>query len=132
MKIAIVGSRTRGSEQDYKNLCDLMDQFHATAIVSGGAIGADSLGARYAKEKSLPLILHLPDWKLHGKSAGFIRNRAIVEDADYIVALWDGKSKGTRHTMDLALNAGNPITVIGDGGECYTLTDATPDRKEGE
>lgn len=126
MKIAIVGSRTRGSEQDYQHLRELMDQFPATAIVSGGAVGADSLGARYAREKKLHLILHLPDWKRHGKSAGFIRNRAIVEDAQYVVALWDGKSKGTANTIEWARKAGKPVTVIGDDGECATILDAKP------
>lgn len=43
-----------------------------------------------------------PRWDLHGKGAGFARNRAICYSADRIVAFWDGESRGTKHTVDTA------------------------------
>lgn len=71
-------------------------------IVSGGARGADSLAERYANERGLATKIFLPDWESHGKGAGFIRNRDIVDYADYVIAFWDFKSKGTGHTVGLA------------------------------
>ena len=39
--------------------------------------------------------------KKFGKAAGIIRNKQIVEDADFCIIFWDGKSKGTKNTIDL-------------------------------
>jgi len=103
MKVAVVGGRTF---DDYKRLERTLDSILAGAgfdtIVSGGAIGADSLGARYADERGLKKIIHLPDWDLHGKAAGFIRNELIITDADIVVACWNGESRGTNNSIALA------------------------------
>lgn len=103
MKVAVVGGRTF---DDYKRLKRTLDSIlvgiEFDTIVSGGARGADSLGARYADERGLKKIIHLPDWDTHGKAAGFIRNKDIVTDADMIVACWDGESRGTNNSIALA------------------------------
>jgi hypothetical protein len=103
MKVAVVGSR---GFDDYKRLKHTLDSILAGSgfdtIVSGGARGADSLGARYADEKGIKKIIHLPDWEMHGKAAGFIRNKDIIDDADFIVACWDGVSRGTSNSLALA------------------------------
>ena len=56
-------------------------------------------------------IIFLPDWDKYGKSAGFIRNKLIINEADMVVAFWDGKSKGTKNSIDLAINAGKPVDI---------------------
>lgn len=42
-------------------------------------------------------------WEEYGKQAAYIRNEQMVNASDYVVAFWDGKSKGTKMTIDLAL-----------------------------
>jgi len=71
-------------------------------IISGGAKGVDKLGERFAKENNLPLEIYPADWKRYGKSAGYKRNLLMAEKADALIALWDGKSKGTNHMIDIA------------------------------
>ena len=71
-------------------------------IISGGAIGADALAKRFAEENSIALIEHIPQWAIYGKSAGYIRNKLIINDADYVIAFWNGESKGTKISIDLA------------------------------
>lgn len=94
MKIAIIGSRTFN---DYELLRQSLDEFSFEAnvdislIVSGGANGANSLGERYAHENNIETLIFLPDWKKHGKGAGFIRNQLIIDNADFVIAFWDGK-----------------------------------------
>lgn len=84
--------------------------FHScTMIISGGAKGADSLAKRYAIEHSIPIREHLPNWELHGKSAGYIRNKQIVDDCDFLVAFWNKKSKGTANSITLAEEAGKLV-----------------------
>ena len=46
-----------------------------------------------------------------GRGAGFVRNRAIVEAANVVVAFWDGRSRGTAHTIGLAREAGRQVVV---------------------
>lgn len=81
-------------------------------IVSGCARGADSLGERFAKEHGCKIKRFLPDWELFGKSAGFIRNAEMAKYADACVCFWDGKSKGTKHMINLAEKEGLKLRVV--------------------
>jgi predicted Rossmann fold nucleotide-binding protein DprA/Smf involved in DNA uptake len=86
--------------------------FHpCTFIVSGGASGADTLAVKFAKENNISYREHLPNWELHGKSAGFIRNKLIIKDADEVVVFWDGKSPGSASSIKLAEQAGKPVYI---------------------
>jgi len=82
------------------------------AIVSGGAYGADALAERFAREKGIPTIIFKPDWDKYGKSAGFKRNILIVNEADVVVAFWDGFSKGTKNSIELAEKSKKPVIVM--------------------
>ena len=77
-----------------------------TTILCGGANGVDALGKEYAARNSIPIEYYPADWNKHGRSAGFIRNQEMVHKAEALIALWDNKSKGTKHTIDLAEKAG--------------------------
>lgn len=85
-------------------------------IISGTAIGADTLGERFAKNYSIELKQFPADWSL-GKQAGYIRNVQMadyaVEDNAYgiLIAFWDGKSKGTKHMIDIARGKGMKIKI---------------------
>lgn len=100
MIVAIVGSR---SFTDYDKFKKVIDPFgdKITKIVSGGASGADCMAEYYANDFKIPVEIIYPDWKKYGKAAGPIRNRQIVEMADYIVLFWDGISRGTKSTLDI-------------------------------
>lgn len=81
-------------------------------IVSGRANGADSLGERFAHEHGCKVAKFPADWNAHGKSAGYRRNADMAEYADACVCFWDGKSKGTKHMIDLATKKGIQLRVI--------------------
>ena len=42
------------------------------------------------------------DWDKYGKAAGYKRNGEMARNADALIAFWDGKSRGTKHMIDLA------------------------------
>lgn len=114
MKIAIIGSR---SFNDYNILEATLNTYKEqgnieySLMVSGGAKGADSLGELYAKNNNIPVKLFIPDWNLHGKKAGFLRNVDIINMADVVFAFWNGVSKGTKHSIDLAEKQGKPVYI---------------------
>jgi hypothetical protein len=81
-----------------------------SAILTGGARGADELGMAWARGKGLLLELYQPDWR-KGRSAGLQRNTDMAERAEALIALWDGQSKGTKHMIAEAQKRGLRVHV---------------------
>lgn len=109
-RIAIVGSRDFADRAAVRQF--VWEQERTTVIVSGGARGVDSAAVDEAKRLGMPYEVHLPDWNKFKKWAGIQRNRTIVANADEVVAFWDGSSRGTKSTIDMAREAGKPVRVI--------------------
>lgn len=53
-----------------------------------------------------------PDWDKHGKAAGFLRNTQMALFADFLVAFWDGKSKGTKHMIETMQGLRKPVIIF--------------------
>lgn len=87
-------------------------------VVSGAARGADQLGEQYAKVREYELSRFPADWDGLGKRAGYVRNAEMakyaMEDGNYgvLIAFWDGKSKGTKHMIDLAEKNGLDVHIV--------------------
>lgn len=117
MKLAIVGSRTFN---DYEYLVKALHTlvqcsgFSFTEVVSGRARGADSLAETYAHYHGIPLKIFPAEWDKYGKSAGYKRNRLIVERCELLAAFWDGVSRGTKHSIDLAVKHNKPVFIYKD------------------
>lgn len=111
MKLAIIGSR---DFIDYDFLCSTLEKYKPkiTTVVSGGARGADKLGEKWANENNIETLIFYADWDTHGKKAGFIRNVDIIKNCDVCIAFWDGKSKGTQHSLSLCEKYNKPTKVI--------------------
>ena len=107
MKLAIVGSRNIGDIDIGMYLPDGVDE-----IVSGGAKGADTLARKYAEEHGIKLTEFLPKYDLFGRSAPLKRNEEIVRYADEGIAFWDGKSRGTKYTIDAFRKLGKKVQIV--------------------
>jgi hypothetical protein len=90
--------------------------FDIRFVVSGGARGVDLLGEEWARKNGVPVERYKPDWKRFGKRAGVMRNSDSVSNAEALVALWDGKSTGTRDVIRKAKGAGLRVFVKQVGG----------------
>lgn len=128
-KVAIVGSR------DYPRL-DLVRQFvrnlpENAIVVSGGARGVDKTAQNEAEKHGWTTEIFPADWSKHGRAAGYIRNQDIVDAADVVVAFWDGQSRGTYHTINLAYEAGKEVIVINAAGRRSSVEDAKVQPEEG-
>ena len=88
-----------------------------TMIISGGASGIDSLAEKYADEKRLSKLILRPKYNLYGKYAPLKRNEEMVDICDMVLVIWDGLSKGTKHTIDYAKRTGKKIELIIVGGQ---------------
>jgi hypothetical protein len=110
MKIAVVGSR---GFNDYDYIANILNNIEdITLIISGGAPGADRLAELYADKNNINKLILKADWDKYGKSAGIIRNKDIVDNAEYIIAFWDGVSKGTKNSIDRAKKANKKVLIF--------------------
>jgi predicted Rossmann fold nucleotide-binding protein DprA/Smf involved in DNA uptake len=109
-KVAVIGSR---GFSDYELLSESLSKLNPKLIVSGGAKGADTLAEKYANEHGLDMVVYKPDYKKFGRGAPLKRNHTIVDNAEVLVAFWDGKSRGTKYTIDLANKKESyPVVII--------------------
>jgi len=108
MKLAVVGSR---SFDNHELMDRILRRHDIELIITGGAIGADTLARQWAVNR-VPVRIIAADWERHGRSAGIIRNTYIVDQSDKVVAFWDGKSPGTKSTISYARKKGKIVEVI--------------------
>ena len=106
MRVAVIGSR--GLHVDH--LEDYLPE-GVTEIVSGGAQGVDACARDYALAHGLKLTEFLPEYGKYGRGAPLRRNITIIEYADFILAFWDGKSRGTKYVIDNCKKRNIPVAV---------------------
>ena len=106
MKVAVIGSR----ELEIEDIEKYIPQ-NVTEIISGGARGIDRCAEKYAKENEIKYSVFLPDYKKYKRGAPLIRNREIIEAADEVIAIWDGRSKGTKYGIELCRKLNKKVTV---------------------
>jgi uncharacterized protein YbjT (DUF2867 family) len=112
MKVVIAGSRTitdiTAVERAVKS-----SGFKPTVIFSGMARGVDTLALQYARSCGLPVERFYAAWKdkdgALDRTAGFKRNAQMANLADALVAVWDGKSRGTKDMIDQMCALNKPV-----------------------
>lgn len=94
MKLLIVGSR---SITDF----DLSPYIPADidTVISGGASGIDSLAEQYADLHRLSKYIVRPRYDLYGRAAPLRRNEQMVDIADAVLVIWDGRSEATQYNL---------------------------------
>lgn len=114
MKILVCGSRNWTDEDAIRNA--ITKELPVSEIIHGGARGADTIVGQVAAEMGVPVKVFKADWDRHGKAAGPIRNKQMLDESkpDAVLAFPLGESKGTWHMIRIAKNAGVRVTVYGD------------------
>lgn len=110
-KLIIAGSRGVTDYEIVKKAY-LLSELEATCIVSGTAAGVDTLGEQLATELGYKIDRYPADWEFYGKRAGYIRNCEMAQDADGLLAIWDGASKGTKHVIEYMRSLGKTVKVF--------------------
>ena len=130
-RVIIAGTRDFSDYQLLRDKCDAIlsskRQDSNIIIVSGTARGADRLGERYARERGYEIRQFPADWLNDEKKAGPIRNAKMADNADALIAFWDGESRGTKNMIETANRKGLVIRTI-DTNRSRTAT-ATVDPK---
>lgn len=110
MIILVCGGRDYA---DWATLDEVLSQVHKTAsielLVHGAARGADSMAGQWARDNGIQEVLCPANWRTHGKSAGYKRNKAMLGLRPELVIAFPG-GRGTEVMINLSERAG--ITVI--------------------
>ena len=106
MKVVVIGSRGLS----IPNLEAYLPE-DTTEIISGGARGVDTSARNYAISHGIKLTEFLPDYETYGRSAPLKRNITIIENADLVMAFWDGKSRGTKFVIDNCNRRKIPLVI---------------------
>ena len=125
MRVAVVGSR---SITDQAYVLDAILKISGdlrtskVTIVSGGAKGVDSVARNIAEVRGMDFILfkpyHLVDSTAqYSPKYFFVRNKQIADNADHVVIVWDGVSKGSEHMIKYCQKKGKDYTVFQYEGE---------------
>lgn len=121
--IGIVGSRTFVDKRKFFEQIlrfvplEMDDKVRDVVVVSGGAKGADTLAEQFAAKFYMdePWVFK-PDQAIVAErgfaAAAHARNQEIVDASDFVIAFWDGKSTGTKSTIDKAEAAGKSVVII--------------------
>lgn len=112
-KVLVCGGRNYG---DRRKVYSILDALHLESgigkLVTGGANGADLLATDWAAMRSVPYVKYPADWETHGRAAGPIRNREMLEKEhpDLVVAFPGGR--GTASMIRLSHEAGVVFRVV--------------------
>jgi predicted Rossmann fold nucleotide-binding protein DprA/Smf involved in DNA uptake len=107
MKLLIAGSRSI-TEFDLSPYIPA----ETDVIISGGASGVDRLAEQYAAAHRLSQYIIRPRYDLFGRSAPLKRNVQMVDMADAVLVIWDGRSKGTLYTLEYARKREKRVTIV--------------------
>ena len=111
MKVIVAGSRNlKCKDLFFKKLDEMKDMIDE--IVCGEATGADSIGKEWAIKNGIAVKPFPAEWDAYGKMAGIIRNMDMGDYADYLIAFWDGESKGTKNMFTYMQQIGKHGEVI--------------------
>lgn len=107
MRILIVGSRSI-EEFDLSKYVPKSTEL----IISGGASGVDLIAEKYADKNKISKLILRPKYELYGRAAPLKRNEIMVDLADEVLIIWDGKSRGTKYTADYAVKKNKKVKLI--------------------
>ena len=113
MIVGITGSRTITDKKRIEEiLTTLLDDLSniPSAFITGGAHGVDRISTAILKQMGWDVITIQPLHRVvnmnYSPKLYLGRNRQIVDNSDLLIAIWDGKSRGTKYTIDYAKSVG--------------------------
>ena len=113
MRVLVCGSR---DWQDAAAIKRELDRLQPALIVSGGAPGADTLAAEYARAAHIELLEIPAKWKRFGRAAGPLRNAEMLRagQPELVLAFHEDlpASRGTKDMVARAERAGIPVKLF--------------------
>jgi len=118
-RFLICGGRDFGDENEewwfiHETLSSLInyDKYDHITIITGGARGVDTIVAEWAEMLGYPSVVFPAEWDKYGKSAGFRRNKQMLDEGQptWVIAFPGGR--GTQMMCELAEKANVKVKRI--------------------
>lgn len=108
MKVLVTGSRDWTDEARIRMvLSEFILHGESLTVIEGGARGADEIAGRLADEMGFTRVTVKADWEKFGRSAGPIRNRAMLAmEPDLVLGFCKNGSRGTMDCIHEASRRG--------------------------
>lgn len=112
----VCGGRDFTDEKSLRRILDftLAVRGRPDRIIHGGAPGADTFADKWAADHGIERVVCLADWAEHGKAAGPIRNREMLERGPSIVIAFPG-GRGTADMVRIAREKGLEVAEVKEG-----------------
>lgn len=108
-KVAVFGSRTLKDERVKTIILEKIKELNATLIItSQEPQGVCEVAQRVCKDYGYPLQLHFLNM-MYLRGAFEQRSKEIISEADYILLIHDGESRGTANEKKLVEKSGKPF-----------------------
>lgn len=121
MRVIIAGSRSFAKFKSVSELDEMVNYvvvqsgFNITRVVSGGAVGIDQAGERWAERNGVPWKPRFrPQWcvgDMYDPTAGFKRNNKMALYGQALVEIWDGVSSGSRDMIEQMVRLDKPVCI---------------------
>jgi len=129
LKLIVAGSRTITDKDfvysvinehiNYLKSCNHLDEYANLSdliIVSGCAKGVDTLALNWAEDNNVKYEEYPAKWinerGLRDLSAGFKRNKQMALNSTHLLAIWDGKSNGTSHMIEMMESLNKHVMIV--------------------
>lgn len=115
-RVLICGDRDWANTPEFDRIMEKWVATHGIpqTIIEGCARGADRAAEYWARLHGVTVEHYPAQWDQHGRSAGTIRNAAMLDaKPDAVIAIHSdlANSKGTAHMVRIARRAGVPVWV---------------------
>lgn len=113
LRVLVCGGRDYMDHRTmYKVLDQLVQTLRFTALIEGGARGADHLARQWADARGVQIFTVWANWKGYGNAAGPLRNELMLDifNPDHVVAFPGGR--GTDDMMRRARARGTEVIEV--------------------
>jgi len=119
-RVIVAGSRTIEDyaffRRRFVKYLDALPEGEVEVVTGRASHGPDDMAYHFCKwdtyTKPLKVKEFKADWDEHGKRAGYVRNAEMAEYGNRLFAIHDGKSRGTKHMIELARNEEMPVKLF--------------------
>lgn len=124
---------TGGRDYKFKNFVyEVLDFYHPDIIIQGGATGVDAFALAWAKDRKKKYYECKADWNKHGKAAGPIRNKEMLDTFPNATIIVFSGGRGTANMLAQAKKQKRNIIIVDDSEwhkkqEVVELVNSLPD-----
>lgn len=113
MRVLVCGGRSFANQYEiWRALWDLDKVSKIETIIHGGAQGVDSFAGNWARVEGRNVERYPALWSKHGRQAGWIRNKKMVNEGKPDLVLVFNGDRGTKMMQRIAMAAGVPVKEV--------------------